>query len=241
MPKRGYNPSASEEDKIPIVEKLYRENQESDFVGGGFCDDDDEVQERREQISEMRQKRADAIHSSMKAPDNCEKCDKLLMDSWLWERYNCAVCDACRDDKGEHKLLARTEVKTTYLLKDCDLDLRKPPLRYWAKKNPHNPRYGDMKLYLKCQIEKRVIEVHGSFEDLEMKKELREQTKEVRSEKRFDKKLKDLRQQIRGNAGMRVDFGRAHIHEFGKETCVKEDTWKRTCTTCDYEEVFEKL
>ena len=83
--------------------------------------------------------------------------------------------------------------------------------------------------------------MHGSFEDLEMKKELREQTKEVRSEKRFEKKLKDLRQQIRGNAGMRVDFGRAHIHEFGKETCVKEDTWKRTCTTCDYEEVFEKL
>lgn len=72
MSKRRYNPS--EEDKVPIVEKLYRyilklalsliafimisrENQESDFLGGGFCDDDDEVQERREQISEFKQKR----------------------------------------------------------------------------------------------------------------------------------------------------------------------------------------
>lgn len=109
----------------------------------------------------------EAAHNLIQAPENCEKCDKGLMDSWLWERYNCAVCDACRDDKGEHKLLARTEVKNTYLLKvrryfknlkmifqlqDCDLDLRKPKLRYWAKKNPHNPRYGDMKLYLKCQV-----------------------------------------------------------------------------------------
>ncbi|CAI2311147.1 unnamed protein product [Caenorhabditis sp. 36 PRJEB53466] len=206
MPKRGCNQSANEEDKVPIVEKLYRENQDSDYLGGGFCDDDDEVQERREQISEMRQKRADAVYSGTKAPDNCEKCEKVLMDSWLWERYNCPVCDSCRDEKGEHKLLARTEVKNAYLLKDCDLDLRKPPLRFWAKKNPHNPRYGDMKLYLKCQVEERVLEVHGSWEDLELKKELREQSKEVRSEKRFEKKLKDLRQQIKGTSGVKIEF-----------------------------------
>ena len=57
-----------------------------------------------------------------------------------------------RDDKGEHKLIARTEVKSMFLLKDEDLDVRKPPLRFYAKKNPHNPRYGNMKLYLKCQV-----------------------------------------------------------------------------------------
>lgn len=83
--------------------------------------------------------------------------------------------------------------------------------------------------------------MHGSWEDLELKKELREQSKEVRSEKRFEKKLKDLRQQIRGTSGVKVDFGRPHTHEFGKETHVEEDTWRRTCITCEYEEVFEKL
>ncbi|KAK6018901.1 XPA protein [Ostertagia ostertagi] len=45
------------------------------------------------------------------------------------------------------------------LLKDCDLDLRKPVLRYWAKKNPHNPRYGDMKLYLKFKVVERCLEI----------------------------------------------------------------------------------
>lgn len=57
-----------------------------------------------------------------------------------------------RDDKGAHKLIARTEAKAKYMLKDCDLDLRKPVLRYISKKNPHNPRYGDMKLYLKAEV-----------------------------------------------------------------------------------------
>lgn len=57
-----------------------------------------------------------------------------------------------RDEKGDHKLISRTDAKNQYLLKDCDLDLRKPVLRFISKKNPHNPRYGDMKLYLKAQV-----------------------------------------------------------------------------------------
>lgn len=51
-----------------------------------------------------------------------------------------------------HKLISRTEAKQRYLLKDCDLDKREPPLRFILKKNPHNPRWGDMKLYLQLQV-----------------------------------------------------------------------------------------
>ena len=70
----------------------------------------------------------------------------------------------CRDDKGAHKLIARTEAKEKYMLKDCDLDLRKPVLRYISRKNPHNPRYGEMKLYLKAQVRSRSFEnVLGIF------------------------------------------------------------------------------
>lgn len=57
-----------------------------------------------------------------------------------------------RDNEEKHKLISRTEAKQNYLLKDCDLDLREPPLRFVLKKNPHNPRWGDMKLYLKLQV-----------------------------------------------------------------------------------------
>lgn len=57
-----------------------------------------------------------------------------------------------RDNEEKHKLISRTEAKQHYLLKDCDLDKREPPLRFILKKNPHNPRWGDMKLYLKLQV-----------------------------------------------------------------------------------------
>lgn len=64
--------------------------------------------------------------------------------------YNC-IC-LHRDNDVKHKLISRTEAKQNFLLKDCDLDQREPPLRFILRKNPHNPRWGDMKLYLKTQV-----------------------------------------------------------------------------------------
>lgn len=53
------------------------------------------------------------------------------------------------DDK--YSLITRTDARQEYLLKDCDLDLREPILRFILRKNPLNPRWGDMKLYLRLQ------------------------------------------------------------------------------------------
>lgn len=64
--------------------------------------------------------------------------------------YNC-IC-LHRDNEVKHKLISRTEAKQTFLLKDCDLDKREPLLRFILRKNPHNPHWGDMKLYLKTQV-----------------------------------------------------------------------------------------
>jgi len=38
------------------------------------------------------------------------------------------------------------------LLKDEDFDVREPPLKFILRKNPHNERWGDMKLFLKLQV-----------------------------------------------------------------------------------------
>lgn len=62
------------------------------------------------------------------------------------------VCDGCRDSDEKHSLITRTEAKTEYLLKDCDLDKRLPLLKFICRKNPHNVRWGDMKLYLHLQV-----------------------------------------------------------------------------------------
>lgn len=53
------------------------------------------------------------------------------------------------DDK--YSLITRTDARQHYLLKDCDLDLREPVLRFILRKNPLNPNWGDMKLYLALQ------------------------------------------------------------------------------------------
>lgn len=59
-----------------------------------------------------------------------------------------------REKYGKEKfdLITKTEAKKEYLLKDCDIDLRPPPLKYILGKNPHNSRWGEMKLYLQLQV-----------------------------------------------------------------------------------------
>ena len=57
-----------------------------------------------------------------------------------------------RDAEEKHCLITKTDAKNNYLLKDGDFDRREPPLRYIVRKNPHNERWGDMKLYLKLQV-----------------------------------------------------------------------------------------
>lgn len=66
-----------------------------------------------------------------------------------------------RNLEEKHVLITRTEAKNEFLLKDCDFDLRKPPLKYISRKNPHNPRWGDMKLYLRLQVKKIVYDLGG--------------------------------------------------------------------------------
>jgi DNA repair protein len=58
----------------------------------------------------------------------------------------------CRDNEEMHRLITKTEAKSMYLLQDCDLEKRDPPLKCIVKKNPHNVRWGSMKLYLELQV-----------------------------------------------------------------------------------------
>uniref|UniRef100_A0A8C2SVJ7 XPA, DNA damage recognition and repair factor n=1 Tax=Coturnix japonica TaxID=93934 RepID=A0A8C2SVJ7_COTJA len=133
-----------------------------------------------------------------------------------------------RDTEDKHKLITRTEAKEEYLLKDCDLDKREPVLRFIVKKNPHNPRWGDMKLYLKLQVIKRALEVWGSEESLQEAKEQRRDSREKMKQKKFDKKVKELRRAVRSSLWKKTTS--IHEHEYGPEENIDEDTYKKTCT-----------
>lgn len=170
----------------------------------------------------------------------CEECHQEFLKSYLYRNFAVCVCDGCRDPKGTHELITRTEAKTKYILKDCDLDLRQPTLRYILKKNPHQHR-GDMRLYLKFQIEERALQVHGSEENLEEELERREERRTMKKQKTYDKKMKSLQMQVRSSLYKR-DLA-SHQHEYGEAVCIDEesDLYRKECKTCGHKWDYEEM
>ncbi|CAH2007880.1 unnamed protein product [Acanthoscelides obtectus] len=202
-------------------------------TGGGFLLEENTYNEPLEIVPD---------EAPIVEPDrpNCVNCNKPIGTSWLFEKFSFNCCDSCKDPEI-HKLITKTEAKESYLLKDCDFDKREPPLKYIQQKNPHNHRWGDMKLYLQIQVEERALEIWGSEDDLEREKERREEKRVAAKSKRYEKKLKELRKEMRSSLYDRTKGG-PHTHQFGPETYnEEEDTYHRKCTTCPYEETFEKM
>ncbi|KAJ8247418.1 hypothetical protein GJAV_G00246160 [Gymnothorax javanicus] len=179
--------------------------------GAGFFIEEEE-EEEKQTVKKVVQQPAPVMEADYLI---CDDCNKPFMDSYLSNSFDLSVCDKCRDNEEKHKLISRTEAKKEYLLKDCDLDKREPTLRFILRKNPHNPRWGDMKLYLKLQVEKRSMEVWGSQEALEEAKDSREENREIQKQKRFNKKVKELRRAVRSSL-WRKDTS-AHEHTYGPE------------------------
>lgn len=169
----------------------------------------------------------------------CEECGKEFMDSYLMNHFDLSTCDSCRDADDKHKLITKTEAKQEYLLKDCDLEKREPALRFIVKKNPRHAQWGDMKLYLKLQVVKRALEVWGSQEALEDAKEVRQENREKMKQKKFDKKVKELRRAVRSSVWKREKT--AHQHEYGPEEHLEDDMYRKACTLCGHELTYEKM
>jgi len=170
----------------------------------------------------------------------CEECHMEFLRSYLYRNFGVYICDDCRDPKGAHELITRTDSKTKYLLKDCDLDMRKPTLRYILKKNPYQSR-GDMRLYLKFQIEERALLVHGSEEQLEEELERREERRATKKQKVYDKKMKSLSMQVRSSLYKRNLAG--HEHEYGEPVCIDEDKdlYRKECKSCGHKWEYEEM
>lgn len=171
----------------------------------------------------------------------CLECNKQYHLSFLMKHFDHPICDGCRDRDDKHALITRTDAKAQYLLKDCDFDKREPSLKFILKKNPHNVNWGQMKLYLHLQVEKRAIEVYGSLEKVEEAHEAREEKRVKAKVKKYNRNLKALRMEVRSSLFNRTS-GPTHQHEFGPEKYNEDDdTYSRSCTSCNFIETFEKM
>ncbi|XP_033341520.1 DNA repair protein complementing XP-A cells homolog Xpac [Megalopta genalis] len=211
------------------------QDQQIKLSGGGFLiEEDDDLEDEMLKITEPPA----PIISNL---PHCEECQNEFKDSYLLQKFDLSVCDKCRDPKGKHTFITKTEAKQEYLLKDCDFDGREPILKYITKKNPHNSHWGEMKLYLQLQVEQRALQVWGSEDKLLEEKETRDTKREGTKIKKFNKKIKQLRMQVRSSMYDKTSKA-SHVHEFGGDTYNEEDdTYTHTCITCGYEETFEKM
>lgn len=214
--------------------------------GGGFLIEEPvhSSQNPKDNVAQCQGEIPKIVNEAIAIPvqyEECLKCGDAFVDSYLFDNFDHAVCDKCRDPDGEHSLITRTEAKAEYLFKDHDFDKRDPPLRYISRKNPHNIRWGEMKLYLHLQIQKRAMEIWGSEEELMRQHEDRVEKREVGKIRQYNKKMKQLRMEVRSSLYTKVTKV-THVHEFGEDTYdEEEDTYTHSCTTCPFTETYEKM
>lgn len=215
--------------------------------GGGFLIEKEIIPETNGTNDEaaLAERAVAAIDDVMELPptyEKCLECDDSFTDSYLMTNFAHSVCDKCRDSNERHSLITRTEAKNEYLLKDCDLDRREPPLKYIERQNPHNQRWGTMKLYLHLLVEKRALEVWGSEERLMEELALRDEKRDKAKHKKYNKNMKQLRMEMRSSLFDGRTAKGPHTHEYGEETYNEDDdNYSHTCTVCDFVETFEKM
>ncbi|XP_037041672.1 DNA repair protein complementing XP-A cells homolog [Bradysia coprophila] len=212
--------------------------------GGGFLIEQPLLQNENGPNDPAESTASAVVDEALQIPvvyQTCLDCSKEFVESYLMTHFNYLVCDACRDSEEKHSLITRTEAKTEYLLKDCDLDKREPILKFILRKNPHNVRWGDMKLYLHLQIEQRALEVWGSEEQLIKEREERDEKRDKAKLKKYNKNLKQLRMEVRSSLFDRTSAG-PHKHVYGEETYNEEnDDYTHSCMECGFSETYEKM
>ncbi|XP_074651124.1 DNA repair protein complementing XP-A cells homolog [Tubulanus polymorphus] len=205
-------------------------------TGGGFLLEEDDDEDANSEPVKIVHPAAPLIDPSELL---CEDCGLAFIESHLNNHFDVDVCDKCKEE-NEHDMITKTEAKTKYLLKDVDFDTREPPLKFILRKNPRDQRWGNMKLYLESQVKARAIEVWGDMEMIEDEKEKRLEKREETKQKKYDKKIKDLRRQVRGSLWKKEST--VHEHEYGTETYdEEEDIYRKKCLTCDHTLEYEKM
>lgn len=209
---------------------------EIDTGAGFFLDEEEELELKNQHVEYVK---GPAMTYSKDLL--CEDCGQMFVESYLHEHFKKKVCNKCRENhEDKYNLITKTDAKNKYLLKDADFDKREPALKFIVRKNPHNPRWGDMKLYLESQVSERALEVWESEENIEEAKDQKCEKQNKMKKKKFEKKMKELRMTVRGSLWRKQTA--MHEHTYGEETYdEEEETYSKTCTTCSHVMSYEKM
>ena len=189
----------------------------------------------------------------------CQECQMTFLSSFLHKNFDEPICDTCRDKYSinderddetigaadeqtiRYSLITRTSAKDRYLLTDYDLDKREPVLKCIEKKNPHNQRWGTMRLYLRCQIQRLSDQIHeGKTEEKVIE---REEKKSEKKRKQYEKQVEQLRLDVRTSLQTKR-IRTVHEHKYDDNDVkydAKTDTYTKTCLECGYQYEYEEM
>lgn len=120
----------------------------------------------------------------------CEACNSSTsIDPECYDNFRVMVCFSCKESSNLYGIITKTQARNEYLLTDEELADSKL-LPSISRKNPHNSRWADMKLYLRKQVQDFAIKKYGSLDAIKEALSNRNETRTDRKSKQFLKKLK---------------------------------------------------
>jgi DNA repair protein len=190
----------------------------------------------------------------------CVECGEADGQAKFFEAFGVSACYDCqraaKGPGGRYQVITKSKAKDEYLLSDRHLNREHSGLGCLVQPNPHDRRYGDMRLYLRSQVEELALSVWGSDEALFEEKDRRA---EERRAKAAAKKRKAEGRGIGGAAPGRkgargtaagVSGGSAlkrlatvaHTHAFLPDETYDEgrDVWTKRCA-CGFEVEYERM
>ncbi|PVI02728.1 DNA repair protein-like protein rad14 [Periconia macrospinosa] len=181
----------------------------------------------------------------------CRECGTLEIDFKWQDIFQIGVCNACKEKiPDKYSLLTKTEAREDYLLTDPELK-DEELLPHLERPNPHKQSFHAMQLFLRLQVEAYAFSPRkwGSPEALDEEYQKRQKVTKARKEKKFNKKLDDLKKRTRVEAYKRAQlggeaqfgqkikgFGDRHVHEWGRSVLDKSTGMSRKrCEECGME------
>lgn len=165
----------------------------------------------------------------------CEKCGSKCIDERFFSTFKVAVCDSCKkSDQDQYALITKTAAMREFLLTAEELeDTQIFP--HLVRPNPHKSSWHNMQLFLRKQVADFSVKKHGSLNKLEDNKVKKVERKLSSKEKRYSKKMKELRQKTRldTSIGTRSRPAR-HTHDF------EENDNGKLCRVCGFQINYEK-
>jgi DNA-repair protein complementing XP-A cells len=200
------------------------------------------------------------VEDRPKVLGKCVECRQVNGQAKFFDAFGVSVCYECqraaKGAGGKYQVVAKCKAKDEYLLTDRQLDRERGGLGCLTQANPHDSRYGDMRLYLRTQVEELALGVWGSDEALFVEKERRSQERLQRAETRKRKaaanasqpggrgvtKPGSARRAEAAAAALARRAAESHTHDFlpDEEYDVEADLWTKRCA-CGFEVKYERI